>query len=98
VNEVIAMLKMSKEDAINVVKLMNQGYEMSVANNIYRHRLESKEILKKQAELEAAKEAAAAKNNRFYRSIFGKPVEPRVTRRTQSGNDYEEMQNYYLNQ
>jgi len=73
VDKVIAEFNMSREDAINVAEIMKEGYEMNIANNIYSRRLEMKEILKKQAELEAAKEAAAAKSNIFYRSIFGKP-------------------------
>ena len=80
VDEVIAAFNISREDAINVVEIMKEGHEMSDANNIYRNRLRSrrefKEILKKQAELKAAKEAAEAaeaKKHRWYRLFFGKP-------------------------
>jgi len=76
VDKVIAVFDMSREDAINVAEIMKKGYEMSVANNIYRSNREFREILKKQEELKAAKEAAEAaeaKKHRFSRLFFGKP-------------------------
>ena len=92
----IAAFNMSREDAIKVVEIMKKGHNMNVARNIHRNDVESKKSSIERAAAAAAKEAAAAKSNRFYRAVFGKPAEPIVTLRTQSGDDYDDMQEYYL--